>query len=101
MTNTNITRIDVPAESSVEFKQVADSIGRGSSLGMFGPCQIYQLLMISATIVSFTYDEMVNAAAKFINRGISLQHKETAKVIRLVCDATHDETSHNFKNTWN
>ena len=44
-----------------------------------------------ATIVPFTCDEIVNAAAKFINSGVSLQNRQTMKDIRLVGDANHDE----------
>ena len=51
------------------------------SLGIFGPCQICSVIDDRATIVPLTYDEMVNAAAKFINSEISLQNRETTTVI--------------------
>ena len=51
----------------------------------------------TATIVPYTCDEMVSAAAKFINTGISLQNTDNIRVIRLVGDATHDETWQKLK----
>ena len=51
----------------------------------------------TATIVPYTCDEMVSAAAKFMNTGISPQNIDNIRAIQLVGDATHDKTWQEIK----
>ena len=49
------------------------------------------------TIVPFTCDVMLAAAQKFIAQSVSTTNGAHTKVIRLVGDATHDETLQKLK----
>ena len=49
------------------------------------------------TIVPYTCDYMVGSVATFANIGISLQNSQSTRVLRLVGDATHDETGQRLK----
>ena len=94
MTQTKQARVSAPAESPAELRQVVDSMARKSNAEPWDAWTLpdFAVTEDTATIVPHTCDEMVNAAAKFINTGISLQNTDNIRVIRLVGHANHYET---------
>ena len=90
---------NAPAESPAEYAQFRDANIRPSNPEPWQMWTLPDFSVISdeATILPFTCDHMLNAGAKFINAGISLQNGQGLKVVRLAGDATHDESHQKLK----
>ena len=94
------TRIDAPGESPAELSQMVDALIRKIILAH--QLIVYTLPDFSkvdgkTTIVPFTCDVMLAAAQKFIAQGVSTTNGAHTRVIRLVGDATHDESLQKLK----
>ena len=86
------SKVEAPAKTPAEIVLVLDGFVRLSNPQ---PPEMWTLPDFSVvdetcTIVTFCCDYMVSSA-DFINAGVSLQNKQSLKVIRLFGDATHDE----------
>ena len=96
---TSQTRIDAPGESPAELSEMVDSMVRRNGSC---PSTVYTLPDFSKvdekkTIVPFTCDVMLAAAQKYIAQGVSVHNGSHTRVIRLVGDATHDESFQKLK----
>ena len=96
---TSQTRIDAPGESPAELSEMVDSMVRRNGSC---PSTVYTLPDFSKvdekkTIVPFTCDVMLAAAQKYIAQGVSAHNGSHTRVIRLVGDATHDESFQKLK----
>ena len=92
-------RMSAPAESPDELKQYVNSLIRSSQRE---PCTVWTMADFSlvtdrVTIVPFTCDHMIAAFTKHANPGISLKNSQSTRVLKLVGDATHDETGQHLK----
>ena len=92
-------KISAPAESPVELRQYVNSRIRSSHAEPWAVWTLpdYSLVTDKVTIVPYTCDYMVGSVAKFANIGISLHNSQSTRVLRLVGDATHDETGQRLK----